>query len=503
MKLAATLPLAMAIILATGMPLVSFGMSDQVREMCQRAEQLLNSGKFKEAMHILNQANGIDPNCAEVHGYLGMAYQNSGHTSEAIPEYTKALQLNPQMSFINVNLGTCYMNANRMDQAMPYFQRYLQDNPNGPEAAQVRGYIQQAGARVGQQNLRGVVEQGQALLNQGRFPEAQAAFQQAVAQQPDFAPAHFFLGFALGNTGQYQQAITEFKEALRLDPNMKEASMNIASNYQSLGDCQNAITWYQTYLKQNPGSPKAADVRQRIDGLRRQMSDGGGGGGASSQYDYFGQIANGGRYFKWVGVPIRVCIAPGTGVAGFQPSHAQQLMEAFSMWSQASENRLVFSLVQDPSQANIYCEWTNDPRKVVEPGHPVEGGITKLNAQPMPDGSAGITGARVTILTNRGGAPLNNDDMKRVCLHEVGHALGLSGHSSVNTDIMFFSETMGMAPVLSQRDAATIKRLYANFPAAPGAAQPGYGGGGAPGYGGGGAPGYGGGGGGAPGYGGR
>lgn len=479
MKIAAKLPVMMAIILSASMPLATFAITDQVREMCQRAEQLLNSGKFKEAVHILNQANAIDPNCAEVHGYLGMAYQNSGKTSEAIPEYTKALQLNPQMSFINVNLGTCYMNANRMDQAMPYFQRYLQENPNGTEAAQVRGYIQQAGARVGQQNLRGVVEQGQALLNQRRFPEAQTAFRQAIAQQPDFAPAHFFLGYALGNTGQFQQAIGEFKEALRLDPSMKEASMNIASNYQSLGDCQNAITWYQTYLKQNPGSPKAADVRQRIDGLQRQMGEGGA-GGASSPYDYFGQIASGGRYFRWVGVPIRVCIAPGGNVGGFQPSYPQQLMDAFSIWAQASENRLVFSLVQDPAQANIYCTWTDDARKVVEPGRPVEGGITKLNAQPMPDGTAGITGARVTILTNRGGVPLSNDDMKRVCLHEVGHALGLSGHSSANTDIMFFSETMGMAPMLSQRDAATIKRLYANFPSVSGGG-PGYGGGG-PGY---------------------
>lgn len=431
--------------------------------MCQQAEQMINSGKFKDAIKLLHQAESVDPSAGEVHGYLGMAYQNSGNPQQAISEYHKALQLNPSMSFINVNLGTCYMNANQLQQAVPYFQRYLQENPNAPDAAQVRGYLQQVGSRAGQQNLRGVVEQGQMLLQQQRFNEARACFEQAVAQQPDFAPAHFYLGFSLASMGQHQPAIGQFQEALRLDPNMHEAMMNIASNYQSAGDIPNAISWYETYLKRNPHSPKSADVRQRIDGLRRQMSQGQGQG--SSPYDYFGQIASGGRYFRWTMMPIRVCIANGGGVPGYQQSYNQNLMDAFSAWSQASESRLSFMLVTDPSQANINCDWTADPRKVMEQGRAVEGGLTKLNGQPQPNGDVAISHARMTILTNRNGMPLSDGDMRRVCLHEVGHALGLSGHSSSNADIMFFSESTGLAPVLSQRDVATIRRLYANYPA--------------------------------------
>lgn len=451
-----------------------FAITDEVRNMCQQAEQLINSRRFNDAVSLLNRAGSIDPNCAEVHGYLGMAYQNSLKTNQAIAEYTKALQLNPQMSFINVNLGTCYMNVNQLDQAATYFQRYLQENPNAADAAQVQQYLQQCGARKGQNNLRGMVEQGQSLLNQRQFPQAISAFEQAINQQPNFAPAHFFLGYALAQSGQSSRAIVEFQSALQLDPNMKEAVMNIASNYQTLGDCANAIMWYERYLKENPGSPKAGDIRQRISGLRQQLSKQGGRGVAQSSAgfsqqgsadDYLASAASGGKYFRWTRMPIRVCIASGANVFGYRDSFRQTLMDAFSMWAQGSENRLSFTLVTDPNNTDIYCDWTADTNQIVAPGRAVEGGITKLNGQPMPNGSdVGITSARMTLLTNRGGNPLSDDDMKKVCLHEVGHALGINGHSNSNTDVMFFSEAPTVWPSLTMRDKTTICRLYANYP---------------------------------------
>lgn len=464
---------------------VLIAMSDEVRSMCQQAEQLINSRKTKEAINLLHKAQSMDPSCGEVHGYLGMAYQNSGNPQQAIPEYRKALELNPQMTFVNVNLGTCLMNMNQLDQAVPYFNQYLQTNPNAPDAAQVRSYIQQAGSRKGQQNLRGLVEQGQALLNQKRYNEAQAAFQQAISVDPNFAPAHFYLGYAFGNAGQSQRAIAEFQNALQIDPSIKEAVLNIGSNYQSLGDCANAITWYERYLRENPGSSKAGDIRQRIQGLRQQMNSQPVAqnsqpvaqnfqpgpqnfqpGRQNIQQpnmvpdDYLASAASGGKYFRWTRMPVRICIASGDGVPGYQNSYFQDLMDAFSQWAVGSGNRITFSLSADPSQSDIICDWTGDPNKIMERGRAVEGGLTKLNGQPTSATDVSITNARITILTNRGGMPLSDDDMRKVCLHEVGHALGINGHSNSNTDVMFFSESPTVSPFLSNRDRATIMRLY-------------------------------------------
>ncbi len=485
---------------------ILIAMSNEVRSMCQQAEQLINGQRFNDAISLLNRAAAMDPTCAEVHGYLGLAYQNSLNTKQAVEEYTRALQLNPQMSFINVNLGTCYLNLNQPEQAVPYFERYLQENPNAPDAQQVRMYIQQAGARRGQQDLRGLVEQGQAMLNQRRYNDARRLFEQAVLAKHDWAPGHFFLGYALAQSGQHQQAIGEFQSALQYDPNMKEAVMNIASNYQSMGDAGSAITWYERYLQENPGSPKAGDIRSRINRLREQASrqppprPQGGTPQApitayapqtpppntgyapqaqppstdyaaqtpSPQEDYLDSVVSGGRYFRWPSekMPIRVYIAPGTGAAGYRDSFSRALTDSFGVWTKGSDNRIAFWIVTDPSQADISCDWTDDPAKVVEPGRSVEGGLTKLSGQEQP-GTADvrIVRAKMTLLTrDRGGTPLNDDDMKKVCLHEIGHALGLNGHSNNNHDIMFFSESPSVWPALTKRDKATIRRLYANHP---------------------------------------
>jgi tetratricopeptide (TPR) repeat protein/predicted Zn-dependent protease len=462
---------SLTIILQMTFPAHVIALTDEVRSMCEQAEQLINSRRFNDAVKLLNKAETIDPTCGEVHGYLGMAYQNNSNTKQAVEEYSKALQLNPQMSFINVNLGTCYMNLGQQQQAAPYFQKYLQENPNAPDAAQVRKYLQQSGSsqnlsgsNQNQSGFRSLVEHGQALVSQGKFADARNVFEQAVREQPNFAPAHFYLGYTLAQTGQCMNAIGEFNRCLQLDPSTKEAVLNIGSNYQSLGDAANAITWYEKYIRENPSSPKVADLRQRISGLRQQAKQPGNEPGAASQNDYLASAASGGRWFHWMRFPVRVCIAGGAGVGGYRDSFSKLLIESFSMWAQGSENRLAFALVNDPSQAEIYCTWTDNPNQVAEGGRAVEGGLTKLSGQPQMNGDIGIANARMILLTNRGGTPLSDDDMRKVCLHEVGHALGINGHSSNNSDVMFYTESPTVWPALTNRDKATICGLYRAYP---------------------------------------
>ena len=53
--------------------------------------------------------------------------------------------------------------------------------------------------------------------------------------------------------------------------------------------------------------------------------------------------------------------------------------------------------------------------------------------------------------------------MRWICLHEIGHALGLMGHSSQHNDVMYSS--MPLATIdrgLSERDKNTLKYLYSD-----------------------------------------
>lgn len=448
---------------------VLIAMSDEVRELCQKAEQAVNSGATATAFKLLDKAEKLDPTCAEVHGYRGLAYQNSGKTQKAIEEYEKGLSLNPQMSFLLINIGNCYLNLNAPDKAAPYFQRFLAENPDSPDSARARQALAMAGGRKSEGNLRSTFEEGQAKLQQKRYQEAEGLFNQAIAMKPDWAPAHFFLAYSLGSEGKHREAIAEFQKSLALDRTMSDAVLNIASNYQSMGDCNAAISWYERYLQENPSSPKTRDIRARIDGLRRQAQQAPSHGPAQSVEadNYLREAMAGGRRFRWNmrKMPLRVFIAPKVGIQYFPAEFDNVLVDAFSRWSKASGGAIQFRPVSDPREADVICSWTTDPARVIEKGRAVEGGLTKLSAQASPSPTdADISRAEIVLLVNDGqGRPLSTDAMKIVCLHEIGHALGINGHSSDNKDIMFFSESPSMWPSLTKRDVATIQLLYDGF----------------------------------------
>ena len=59
--------------------------------------------------------------------------------------------------------------------------------------------------------------------------------------------------------------------------------------------------------------------------------------------------------------------------------------------------------------------------------------------------------------------PLTDNRMRTVCLHEVGHVLGMGGHTTNPEDIMFYTSSLADVPKhLSARDRATLVRLYSS-----------------------------------------
>lgn len=56
--------------------------------------------------------------------------------------------------------------------------------------------------------------------------------------------------------------------------------------------------------------------------------------------------------------------------------------------------------------------------------------------------------------------PIPYGELVSIAIHEMGHAIGLKGHSPYPSDIMFFTLNRGSNQGLSQRDINTIGMLY-------------------------------------------
>ena len=306
-----------------------------------------------------------------------------------------------------------------------------------------------------------------ALLDADRNEEACALLERAALldPNPNSAPIHSSLGRAHSKLGHCERAVMEFHTALNFEPRMESATLGIAGCYQEMGKIPEAIAWYQKYLDQNPRSVEPSKVRSMIAALKKAAESGP--CDDPNGPDYLASITSQGtRRWPREKLPLRVYIDPGHSETGYRKPFKQLLTESFDTWCQAAENRVAWILEPDPDKADITCRWARTTDDL-EQATGAEGGQTMTEMTIDQEGNRKIEKGRITLLTfTLQGKPVPDDEMRSTALHEVGHVLGLGGHSSNPQDIMFFTVTGSSAKALSSRDKATLCALYIAYPPA-------------------------------------
>ena len=94
---------------------------------------------------------------------------------------------------------------------------------------------------------------GNAYMAQGKFGNAQVAFERAVTLNPTDAEAYNNLGEALGELKQYPRALEAFNKAINLDQKLLKAKYNQAVSYDRLGNFRYSEFVFRNLIKSNPG----------------------------------------------------------------------------------------------------------------------------------------------------------------------------------------------------------------------------------------------------------
>lgn len=323
-----------------------------------------------------------------------------------------------------------------------------------------------------QEQACNLLVEGTRLLKAKKPFKARKPLEQAAQLWPANAAMHYNLGCCLNECALYNEAIKEFQKALELDPAMTDCLINIGSCYQVQGRTDEAIAFFHGYLKK--AHPKDAEtIKGMIRALEKYKKEHIESDPAAP--DYLESICDEGIVRRWPfsRLPLAVYISNGNDesgrpVKGFREEYNYILLSALDDWMKASHYKLSYRLVRNPQEASIACTWTDDPAFLHEQGNKVEQGVAQVfrESKLAPDGTRAIVSANVRILVSDrdSGVALSTDEMKKTCLHEIGHALGMVGHSPSNKDVMFYSNSSAVWPALTKRDKATILRLYQDFP---------------------------------------
>jgi tetratricopeptide (TPR) repeat protein len=200
-------------------------------------------GDLAGAAAQLDEALGLRPAFAPALQQRGVVHARQGQLPEAVSRFREALRLQPGEAETRTNLGLALARQGQYAQAVALLQAVVQQRPDYTRAQnhlrealarQATAGTQSTLARHGVARLTGESaadcnQYGLAYLQQGKFAEAAARFQQALCLRPNDPEAYYHLGTTLWRQNHLEEASACYQHALRLRPDWADA-------YNQLGE---------------------------------------------------------------------------------------------------------------------------------------------------------------------------------------------------------------------------------------------------------------------------
>ncbi|MEH2282472.1 MAG: peptidase [Nostoc sp.] len=168
--------------------------------------------------------------------------------------------------------------------------------------------------------------------------------------------------------------------------------------------------------------------------------------------DYFSQVTTTQvGYLVWSQFPIRVCVEPPKTVSEKQ---AQAWVNGVLRGVQEWSTYLPLTIVEQPEIADITIVRKAPPLQI-SPGSNIPRARSAQTTYELYTSNK-VLSHRFTILLS---PSQTGEYLIAATRHEFGHALGIWGHSPLQTDALYFSQVRNPSAI-SYRDVNTLKRVY-------------------------------------------
>lgn len=306
--------------------------------------------------------------------------------------------------------------------------------------------------------------QGVDAASAGKFEPAIAFYREAIRLEPDFLQAYNNLGNLLERLQRFKEAISVYQYALRqmasrdksggspqYSENLALMHRNLGILFEKTGNIETSLVEYGKYLKMSRSpDPNIARIYHQYYAQKKE-------GEKEADYVRFAREASHGDKLLWDRAlnPIPVYIQLDEDQVMFLPV----IQQALRLWEKATQGRIKFHEVGVPVQALIKLRLQEGPL-----AHPdLQVGFARYDVSEGDEEQGDSKQLKVEITVNTGerNIPISLEDrsrvVRRLALHELGHAVGIWGHSPSPGDIMY---ARPIANDLSNRDVRTINRLY-------------------------------------------
>src|SRR5215216_3252796 len=217
-----------------------------VNTLLERADLLLEQGRYKDAEGYIKQVLGQEPENDEALALLARSYINSGRTDEGIETINRAIAIEPNNSFYFYLLAFGYYRKDLNFAAITNLNKAIELNPYYAEYFGLLSLIHieerdfelaldkaNEGLALNPKNITCLNARATALNKLKRTEAAIETMQDALSEDPDNEHTHTTIGWNLLEKGKHKEASKHFMEALRIDPNYVNAKLGLKEALKS------------------------------------------------------------------------------------------------------------------------------------------------------------------------------------------------------------------------------------------------------------------------------
>ena len=250
----------------TGLLLTLFISANVFAQSVEEGKRFLYYEKYNSAKDVLNKIVNANPNNMDAVYWLGQAYIGSDDVASAKALYQKTINANPNSPLLLVGMGHIELLENKTNDARNRFETAISLTKG--KDANVLNAIGRANvdAKAGdavyaidklklaaerdKKNADIFANLGDAYRKMTDGSNAQLAYQDALAINPNYSRASFMIGRIYQTQGYAQEAIflKYYNEAISKDPNYAPVYSWLANDYYYYRDINKAREYLDKYV---------------------------------------------------------------------------------------------------------------------------------------------------------------------------------------------------------------------------------------------------------------
>src|SRR5215813_4229578 len=222
---------------ATALEAAALSRPEAPEALIDLAVAYFRAGQYEKASEPLRRALASNPNSAAARHMLGKTHFMRGEFDKAVAELETALKLTPRDYDVAYTLGLAYLKQGRLVPAKQIYSRMLRQLGDRPQLHLIFG---------------------RAYRETVFLAEAIEEFKKAVALDPKFSRAHYYLGLTYllkDGTSRFNDAAEEFRVALALNPDDYFANYYLGIIHMKERRLEPAISLLEKASRLQPENP--------------------------------------------------------------------------------------------------------------------------------------------------------------------------------------------------------------------------------------------------------